>query len=362
MKVIPINMQDSTKVWCIVNHKDEVIEPVSQYMHYLYHLQRSPNTLRAYAYHLKHFWEYLADNKLDWSTIKLDQLAGFITWLRAPCQKVLVIHPTLSKRTESSINAALAAVTAFYKFQEQVGTLKNLNLYSTRIAINPRYKPFLNHLNTTRLSKTLTLKIKVPTKLPQTLNHTLVLQLLQACYYKRDKFLLCTLYETGMRIGELLGLRHRDIQSWDNEIHLVPRNNNCNQARSKANRTNILPVTQSLMKLYSDYVLSELEQIDSDYVFVCLKGKKRGQPLHYTAIQDLFVRLSKAVNRKVTPHMMRHTHATELIRQGWDMALVQKRLGHLNIQTTINIYTHLTSEDLKNALKTYKIRSLADVC
>lgn len=116
------------------------------------------------------------------------------------------------------------------------------------------------------------------------------------------------------------------------------------------------------MKLYSDYVLSELEQIDSDYVFVCLKGKKRGQPLHYTAIQDLFVRLSKAVNRKVTPHMMRHTHATELIRQGWDMAVVQKRLGHLNIQTTINIYTHLTSEDLKNALKTYKIRSLADVC
>jgi len=114
------------------------------------------------------------------------------------------------------------------------------------------------------------------------------------------------------------------------------------------------------MKLYTNYVLSELEDIESEYVFVCLKGQKRGQPMRYTAIQDLFKRLSNVIGRKITPHMMRHTHATELIQQGWDMALVQKRLGHLNIQTTINIYTHLNSQDLKNALRKHEIRSLAD--
>lgn len=58
--------------------------------------------------------------------------------------------------------------------------------------------------------------------------------------------------------------------------------------------------------------------------------------------------------------MVRHTHATELIQQGWDMALVQKRLGHLSIQTTVNIYTHLSSQDIKDALNKYKIRSLAN--
>lgn len=82
--------------------------------------------------------------------------------------------------------------------------------------------------------------------------------------------------------------------------------------------------------------------------------------MRYTAIQDLFMRLSKIVGQKVTPHRMRHTHATELIRQGWDMALVQKRLGHLSIQTTVNTYTHLSNQDLKNALKTHGIRSLAN--
>lgn len=51
--------------------------------------------------------------------------------------------------------------------------------------------------------------------------------------------------------------------------------------------------------------------------------------------------------------MFRHTYATELIKQGWDMALVQKRLGHTNIQTTVNTYTHLTDGDLKEAYQAY---------
>lgn len=360
MKVMPVIMQDGFKAWNVIDNAGEVVTPIFQYLNYLYNLQKSPNTIRAYAHHLKHYWEYLNDKELDWTRVKLDHLAAFITWLRSPTKDVIVIHQAISKRTESTINAALAAVTAFYKFHEQIGNAENLDLYSTKIAINPKYKPFLNHLNTTRLAKTRTLKIKVPTKLPRTVDQQLIEQMLVSCYYLRDKLLICMLYETGMRIGQLLGIRHKDIQSWDNEIHLVPRINNENDSRSKSNRTNILPVSPSLMKLYTNYVLSELDGTESEYVFVCLKGQKRGRPLHYTAIQDLFKRLSKAIGHKITPHMLRHTHATQLIQQGWDMALVQKRLGHLSIQTTVNIYTHLSSQDLKNALKKHEIRSLAD--
>lgn len=358
MRVSSFVMPDGHKIWNVLCDNSEAVSPILQYLTYLYNLQRSPNTLRAYAYHLKHFWEYLAESGFDWKTIKLDQLAGFITWLRSS-KNIVVIHQAMSKRTESSINAALAAVTSFYKFHEQMGGIESPNLYSTKIAISQRYKPFLNHLNMSKLTKTRALKIKVPIKLPRTLRHEIVEQILSACYYRRDKFLICLLYETGMRIGQAIGLRHSDIQSFDNEINLIPRTDNQNEARSKSSRTNALPVSAMLMKLYTEYVLTELENIDSDYVFACLKGKKRGQPLRYTAVQDLFMRLSKAVGQKVTPHMLRHTHATELIQQGWDMALVQKRLGHLSIQTTINIYTHLSSEDLKNALKKHDIRSLA---
>lgn len=358
MKVMSSVSPDGHRTWGVFD-SNKVIEPINNYLGYLQNIEKSPNTLRAYAYHFKHFWEYLLANEFDWKTVKLDQLAGFITWLRSN-KNMVVIHQTMSKRTESSINAALAAVTSFYKFHEQIGSVKNLKLYTDKISINPRYKPLLHHLNTSKLAKTRILKIKVPTRIPKALDKQIVGKMLSVCYYTRDKFLICLLYETGMRIGQALGLRHTDIQSFDNTINLIPRINNHNEARSKSNHANAIPVSQALMKLYTEYALAELENIDSDYVFVCLKGKKRGQPLRYTAVQDLFLRLSKATGQKVTPHMLRHTHATDLVQQGWDMALVQKRLGHLSTQTTINTYTHLSTEDLKNAIKKHGIRSLAN--
>jgi len=51
--------------------------------------------------------------------------------------------------------------------------------------------------------------------------------------------------------------------------------------------------------------------------------------------------------------MLRHTHATELIRNGWDVTLVQKRLGHRNVQTTLNTYSHVNQDDMKYAFKEY---------
>ena len=75
--------------------------------------------------------------------------------------------------------------------------------------------------------------------------------------------------------------------------------------------------------------------------------------MDYPCIYSLFKRLSKKLKTKITPHMLRHTHATELIRHGWDTSFVQQRLGHTSAQTTLNIYTHLNTQDLKSAYLTY---------
>lgn len=57
--------------------------------------------------------------------------------------------------------------------------------------------------------------------------------------------------------------------------------------------------------------------------------------------------------------MLRHTHATELIRNGWECAYVQKRLGHAHVQTTLDIYAHLKNKDLKKAFDEYqKIKTM----
>lgn len=355
MKVSKKLMPDGYYSWTVINPTKQPINPIDRYLDYLYHLQKSPNTLRAYAYHLKHYWQYLDVKQLVWSQVNLEQLAGFITWLRLPTPNIVVLHSAVSQRTESSINAALAAITAFYKFHEQLGEIAELDLYQTQLAIHQNYKPFLHHLNTTKQHQSRKLKVKVPQHIPMTLAPYEVKHLLDLCYYLRDKFLIYLLYETGMRIGQALGLFHQDIRSFDNEVLIIPRAHHINEARAKTYQANRIPVSQALMRHYSNYVTNELtENNNSPYVFIALKGPHKGLPLRYTAIQDLFKRLSRSLGRKVTPHMLRHTHATELIHSGWDMALVQKRLGHKSIQTTVNTYTHTTDEEMKSAFKRYQ--------
>ncbi len=68
----------------------------------------------------------------------------------------------------------------------------------------------------------------------------------------------------------------------------------------------------------------------------------------------LFRKLSGKTGLRATPHMFRHTHATDLLRAGWDAAYVQRRLGHAQIQTTVNTYGHLSTGDLGEMFARYQ--------
>jgi site-specific recombinase XerD len=351
-----IRFSDGAHSWTVIGHNCLPAIPIQKFIYYLYQLQRSPNTLKSYAHHLAHFWSFVEHYKLSWKLVTLSNLADFVYWLRKPASNVFAINDSVSKRTDSTINTIIAAVTSFYRFQEELGEGPFFNAYFQSIDHKTPYKPLLHHLNTDQTITRRKIKIKYPRHLPAILTQEQVLEAVHLCQRLRDKFLLLLLYQTGMRIGQALGLFHSDIHSWDNEIYLIPRTNHINSARAKSIHPNIIPVPKQLMGLYSNYVIHELEEIHSDYVFVCLKTQCRGKPLDYYTVQKLFDKLSRKLPFKITPHMLRHTHATELIRSGWDMAYVKKRLGHKDIQTTINTYIHLCTEDIKAALHQYEQR------
>lgn len=363
MKVQKLRLKNGYFSWCVLDANLLPIQPIQQFINYLFNLERSPNTLKTYAYHLKLFWEFLGQGQLEWRTLKLEDMAHFTHWLRAPDSNSIPMHRPSAMRTEITVNAMLAAVTTFYKFHATMGTISPLNLYISKLDFNPRYKSYLHHLNRHNSIKVRQVKLKTVKQLPKTLNSEQLTRIFEACKTQRDTLLIYLLYETGMRIGQALGLQHRDIRSWDNEIHIIPRFDNLNGARTKSLVPNILPVSQNLMHLYTDYIVNEYGDIEGDYVFVCLRGQYKGQSLTYYAVQDLFGRISDKVGFKVTPHMLRHTHATELLRHGWDTAQVQKRLGHRDIQTTANTYIHLSNQDLKEAFKSFeKTRKTYDLC
>lgn len=359
MKVQKVSFEGSNKVaWLVIGDDFLPVEPIQDFLEYYRNIGRSPNTIRSYAYHLKLYWDYLNSKDLNWTEVKVTDLADFMSWLRTPFPDgVVALVEHEAQRTESSINGILTAVCMFYDFHEQNGQVPHIALYHSKVLPGKPFKNFLHHITKGKETKTRRLKLKVPKRAPKTLKEDQIQGLIAACSRRRDKFLLCLLYETGMRIGQALGLRHEDVESMDNIVRIVPRDNNVNGARAKTMETYPLHVTKELMGLYTEYVLEELLEVlgDSpgDYVFVNLWDGVKGNPMTYSNVMDLFRRLNKKTGIAINPHMFRHTHATELIREGMGMAYVQKRLGHQSIQTTINTYVHTTNETMKHEYQKY---------
>lgn len=359
MKVQKGTFADSNRpVWMVLDDDYLPIEPIQKYLHYLDSVERSPNTIQTYAHNLKLFWEFLRDSHLDWHEVNLEQRSNFIHWLRNPNPGVLSIQPQVSKRTEKTINQCLTTVNGFYEFQERIGAIEGVDTYRYQRQREGNYKPFLHHISKGKEVETSLLKIKEPKTFPGCLTPEQVHTLIEACNCLRDKFLIRLLDETGLRVGEALGLRHEDmVTGKNNEIHVVSRADNTNHVRAKSGAERTIHVNKELMQWYSAYLIEEYpEDIDCDFVFIVIKAPVKGEigtPLTYKTIDSLFRRLSKKSGIKVNPHLLRHTHATELIRAGWDMSYVQKRLGHTSIQTTVNTYVHLLDDDLKLVYQEY---------
>jgi integrase/recombinase XerD len=357
MKLQKGHLDNGKIIWLVLDENYLPVDPISKYLKYLDSIERSPNTIESYARNLKMYWEFLTDNSFDWRSITLEKLSEFIHWLRNPQPNVIRLSLQKAKRSEKTINHALTTVTSFYEFHERIEKIKEIEIYSWQRLTKTKYKPFLHHLSKNNLTKTRLLKVREIKTFPGCLTDDEIKTLINGCNRIRDKFLICLLYETGMRIGEALGLRHEDLVTGEqNKIHIVPRRDNFNNARAKCTVERAIYIDKDLMRLYSDYLIEEYpEGVDSDYVFVNIWSPRivPGTPMLYSAVDDLFRRLHKKTGIKATPHLFRHTHATELIRAGWNIAYVQKRLGHSDIQTTINTYVHLVDDDLKSAYKQY---------
>lgn len=166
----------------------------------------------------------------------------------------------------------------------------------------------------------------------------------------RDRFLLELLAETGMRIGQALGLRHADFVSHRSELRIVPRADNANGARAKTRQAVTIPISAGLVRMYSAYMFKEYGDCDSDYVFVNLFAEPYGNALRYQAVHELVRRLRDATGIEFTLHMLRHTRATDLLRRGVPVEVVAKLLTHSSSTTTSKTYVHLDVEDLRSEL------------
>jgi integrase/recombinase XerD len=291
-------------MWLVLGEDCIPIGPIDEFLTFHDITVSSPNTIRAYAHHLKLYWQYLTEAGLDWRAATLRDVTKFVAWLRWASPIGVAVHPITERRKASTINAIVAAITAFRVYHVRAGTMADQIEYQLQIEPGRPYKPFLHHITKGRAIQTRVVKIKGHPPLPRTLSDADLKRVIGACRHLRDKFLVQLLADTGMRIGQALGLRHLDIKSWDNEILVVPRDDNANGARAKrAGREPLrIDVGPSLMRLYGEYLVDELGELDTDYVFVNLWEGEIGRPLTYSAVYDLFLRLEKRTGIRIRPH------------------------------------------------------------
>jgi site-specific recombinase XerD len=356
MRVQRVLMPDSgAESWTVLGDDHAPLQPVERWLAHLTSIERSPNTVKAYARDLKDWFSYLGDRGLDWRTVTLEDVAGFVAWLRlAPAARdgrVLVLPSVEHHCTEASANRKLAALTAFCEFHARHGVGLGELLVTLRPAgrRGSSWTPLLHHATKSRPQRRRTIKLTQPKRRPRLLTARQVQAILDACDHLRDRLLFAVLFDTGLRIGEALGLRHEDLAVADRELRVVARVND-NRARAKGGRPRTIPVSAELARLYADYLHGEYGDLDSDYVFVNLWAEPRGHPLCYATVYDLVRRLRRRTRVDFEPHQFRHTYATWLLRKGAGMETVKELLGHASITTTIDTYGHLSVEDARAAL------------
>jgi integrase/recombinase XerD len=346
--VSPVSLRES---WTVLGDDDRPVEPVERYLAYLSGIERSPNTVKAYAHDLKDWFEFLAHRALDWRAVGLEDVGAFVAWLRAPAEargrRVVVLPSVAPSCVESTVNRKLSALGSFYTHAARDGVDVADLLASWQVGgSHGGWKPFLHHIGKTMPQKRRAVSLKAARKLPRVLAPEQVQTLLDACEHLRDRLLLALLYDTGMRIGEALGLRHNDIAAAGQEITVIRREND-NGARAKSINSRTVPVSGELVRLYADYLHAEYGDLDSDYVFVNLWGRPFGRPWTYAAVYDLVCRLRRRTGVEFDPHWMRHTAATRMLRDGIGLEVVAALLGHSNVTVTATTYGHLTVEDAR---------------
>jgi integrase/recombinase XerD len=286
----------------------ELSDDVAAFRHYL-QAERgmAVNTLLAYGRDLDHFTLWVASGELkDYKAPTLTDFSRYIGRLRDDG-----LQPASAARH-------LVALKMFYRFLR-------LEERTRSNAVDLLSSPALWE------------------RIPQVLSPEAVERLLRAPragdrFYLRDRALLETLYATGCRASEVVGLKLEDIHLEASFLRCV----------GKGSKQRIVPLgkhaVQALRLYLGDVRPGLLKTANSTWVFVSRGGKKVSREMLWVIVKKYVRRLG--LNDRVSPHTLRHSFATHLLSGGADLRTVQELLGHASIQTT-QYYTHVDRDRLR---------------
>jgi tyrosine recombinase XerC len=273
---------------------------------YLSHIEHDKNfssqTLRAYQNDLNQYRLFLMDEgRSDLGDVNRLLLRKFLAFLK---------QQDYSKTT---IARKMVSIRSLYKFLCREGILECNPVENIRTPKLDRKLPEFMNVNDTEIL------LNQPD-----LNSVLSI---------RDRAIMETLYSTGIRVSELVGIDSADIDSLSGVI----------KVRGKGKKERIIPIGNHALKAIQLY-LDRRGKKENQALFL----NKRGERLTERSVARMLEKYVKkaGMSKKISPHTFRHSFATHLLDHGADLRSVQELLGHVNLSTT-QIYTHITTERLK---------------
>jgi integrase/recombinase XerC len=286
-----------------------------------YEKRYSPHTVSAYRHDLEQFYTFLSI-QYDIHDIHEVNHPMIRSWL------VQLMENDISPR---SVNRKLTTLKSFYRFLLKEGS----------VSINPMRK---------------IISPKTPKKLPSFVEKEKMEMLFENVNFGEgfpaleDRLILEMLYDTGMRLSELINLKETDIYFSQSTLKVL----------GKRNKERLIPFSNKFADLLKTYLVEKktyLENLklqtpsifpDEQSLFITRKGKKSYPRFIYRVVTKYLAQVTTL--QKISPHVLRHTFATHLLNNGAELNAVKELLGHANLSAT-QVYTHNTIENLKTIYK-----------
>lgn len=285
---------------------------IEKFLYYLeYEKNNSPKTLENYSLWLNRFVNYIGD--INVTDIKAMHVLDYRMYLNGL---------GLSKKT---INYHIVAIRSFFKF-----CLKN------DIDCMSPEKLELSKIPNREVNYLLEDEVEKIMEAPLNSQKSKVESEKDLLRIRRDIAILWMLYWTGLRVSELVSIKRSQIHADNKQFSVI----------WKWSKIRAIFMTKNARESLVEYLKARYD--DSDYLFVSLSGNSMWKPLSRNSIEDIVRKYKDLawIKKKVTPHTLRHSFATTLLKKWADIRAVQTLLGHSSITTT-QIYTHVDDKYLK---------------
>ncbi len=274
-----------------------------------YEKRYSPHTLTSYHTDLGQFAAYLREVYEITDAVEADHTI-IRSWI------LTLVQQNIKPR---SINRKIACLRSYYRFL----------LAQERVAVNPMLR-----IKAPKASK------KLPVFVPEEPFNTLLdnFTFEENFEGQRERLILEFLYGTGIRLAELLGVQHTDIDHRAKTVRVL----------GKGNKERIVPLNDSLLNSIDAYIAQKkhfFEDNNSTNLLVTNKARPLYPKFVYRVVKKYISLITTSEHN--SPHVLRHSFATHLLNKGADLNAIKDLLGHASLAAT-QVYTHNSIEKLKS--------------